>query len=442
MTQEQANLTRRASGNGYETALFSENPLFGSTTGFNDCVDTTHDFIDQKLLPSEFTPATVVDELTASEVAQVLQNIFTGTRKLTDLINTGYTAYRQFFDSRTTYPHHGNRVISHLKSYLTAQTDPVLTVTNLLDPHNPYYGSPPRQPLTHSREEDDALRNRRSNLIYLLTDDPIPEEIRDVFNDWESCFDVEQNIYTQFSREADRLLKRWHDEQTSRFENDLVIVLGDHGQLFGAEDEVGHYTSLHPHGIHVPLAVDPPAGWDSSEQTISEPVSIAGLGQALLEVVTGTVTDTSNFVTAVRNHSRGPTDGVLACVDGPTVEVPLLYATDRFDDERVTERCVRKVAHITREYVDVYQCHWNDNDINATSYRYTESTREPAPERDTPPAPNAIEEWVTNAPDLCNVSSHGAKPDSTRPEADDVRAHKGAERPEAVTERLKNLGYR
>jgi hypothetical protein len=80
--------------------------------------------------------------------------------------------------------------------------------------------------LPHSAERDEALRNRQSNLLYLLTDDPIPEEIRDVFSDWEACFSVEKSIYEVFSREGDRLLKQWHDKQTTNFEDNLIVVVG------------------------------------------------------------------------------------------------------------------------------------------------------------------------------------------------------------------------
>lgn len=427
VTTEHADLPQRANDNEYETALFSENPQFSSITGFDDCVDVVHDFIDWKLLPSEFTPMTAVDELSISEGVGLARNILSRPNRMSNLVNTAYTAYRKFSDRRSEYPHHGERVISHLESYLSGRTEPTLTVTNVLDPHNPYWGSPPSQPLVHTPTEDEALRNRPS-MVYRLTNDPIPEEMRGAFSDWGSCFDVEERIYETFCRETDRLIKRWHDKQTSRFEEDLIVVVGDHGQLFGAEGAVGHSTSLHPHGIHVPLAVDPPAGWDASERTISDPVSIAGLGRALMEVVDGAVTSTTGLIDVVTNYSRGLNDTVLACVDGPTIDVPLLYEIDRFDDELVTELCVRKVACIRDEYVEVYTCHWNDENIDSTSYRYTETDRKPVSERDTPPVPDAIEAWLTSAPESYEVPSHVG--DSEK------------ERPQPITQRLKDLGYR
>jgi hypothetical protein len=428
ITQEDARLSRRANENGYETALFSENPRFSSVTGFDDCVDAAYDYISWKLLPSEFTPILAADELSTRGAVRLFREIFSRPNSISNLVNTGYTAYRHLTDRRSEYPHHGERVISHLESYLSDRSDPKLTVTNVLDPHNPYWGSPPGLSLTHSQEEDEALRNRQSDFLYLLTDEPIPEKIRGVFGDWKRCFAVEERVYEEFCRYTDRLMKRWHDEQTSRFEEDLVVALGDHGQLFGAEGEVGHSISLHPHGIHVPLMLDPPAGWDASERTVSDPVSIAGVGRALMDVVTDDIASTAGFVDAITEYSRGPNDAVLACADGPTATVSRLYETDRFDDERISERCVRKIACVRDEYVDVYSCQWNQQDVTVRSYRYTEVDREPVPERDTPSLPSDIDAWITETPESYEASNHIAEPEE--------------DQPEAVTERLKDLGYR
>ena len=424
--REHAHLTRRANENGYETAVFSENPQFSSLTGFNDCFDIVHDFIGWKLLASEFTPKYALDDLSLEGCRRLIWDILSQPNRIPNLINTAFTAYRYFSDQQHEFPHHGKRVISHLCSYLSEKSDPTLTVTNILEPHNPYWGSPPSQQSPHTPAEDEALRNRRSGR-YQFTDKPIPAEMCDVFDDYEDVFAVEERIYEAFSREADRLIQRFHDERTSLFEEDLIILVGDHGQLFGAEGEISHSTSLHPHGIHVPLAIDPPAGWTAPERTISDPVSIAGLGRALTDVVANEISSTAGLIDSISKYSRRPHGAVLACADGPTANVSRLYSVDRFDDDLVRKKCIRKVACIYDEYVDVYSCHWDNKSTNAISYRYSETDREPAPERDTPPAPSDIEAWVTRSPDYY---------DRTR------RADNQAEAPpEAVKQRLAKLGY-
>ena len=418
---------RRATENGYETALFSENPQYSSITGFDDCFDVVHDFIGWKLLPSEFTPKYALDELSLDGCRRFIWDILSRPKRLPNLINTVFTAYRHFSDQQREFPHHGGRVISHLCSYLSERTGPTLTVTNVLEPHNPYWGSPPGQQASKTPAEDRALRNRRS-ARYEFTNKQIPAKMRDAFSDYKEVFAVEERTYEAFSREADRLVQRFHDELTSRFEDDLIILVGDHGQLFGAEGNVGHSTSLHPHGIHVPLAIDPPAGWTAPERTISDPVSIAGLGRTLIDVVTNEVTSTAGFIDSISEYSRGPHGAVLACADGPTFNASMLFDADRFNNNLVEKKCLRKVACIYGELVDVYSCHWDEISVTNTSYRYSETDRKIAPERDPPPVADDIESWIIQTPDYYNPGSRVNDPSETQAEA--------------VTQRLEELGYR
>ena len=424
--REHGRLMTGANENGYETALFSENPQFSSITGFDDCFDVVHDFIGRKLLPSEFTPKYAIDELSLDGCRRLTWDILSQPNRLPNLVNTAFTAYRHFSDQKHEFPHHGDRVISHLCSYLSERTEPMLTVTNVLEPHNPYWGSPPGQQPPQTPMEDEALRNRRSGR-YQFTNKQVPPEMRDAFSDYEEVFAVEERIYEAFSREADRLIERFHNELTSRFEEDLVILVGDHGQLFGAEGEYSHSTSLHPHGIHVPLAIDPPAEWTAPKRTISDPVSMAGLGRALMDVVANDITSTAELIDSITEYSRRPNGAVLACADGTTTNALRLFDVDRFEDDLVKKKCVRKVACIYDEYVDVYSCHWDNKNVNVTSYRYSETDREAAPERDTPPVPNDIKAWITQTPDYYDSVSSVDDPDEVHSEA--------------VKQRLEKLGY-
>jgi hypothetical protein len=300
-------------------------------------------------------------------------------------------------------------------------------VTNLLDPNNPYYGAPPGQSSSRSPEEEAALRNRTSNLRYLFTDDPLPEDARAVFGDWAGLFETEVEVYREFSQEADRLVKRWRDDQPARFDGSLVAVVGDHGQLFGTDGMAGHGLSLHPNEIHVPLMIDPPTGWERSDRTINAPVSIAGLGRALTDVVAGEVASTEAFIDAVNAYSRGPDGAVLTCVDGPTIEVQLL-AREEFDDELVDKHTVRKVACIYDDYVDTYECSWDDDTVAATSYEYAADHRTVRPDRETPPPPAEVAAWVRGSP-----KAEGD--DAARRTADETQSAE-------VQARLENLGYR
>jgi len=413
-----ATLPLEAREAGYRTAIFSENPMFSSKNGFDHYIDATYDDVHRKLLHVEFSPFGYMDEVTVEEGVSLVAEILSRPHRLKNTINTGYAAYRRFLKPDSPYPHHGEIVFSRLESYLEDQSEPTLTVTNVLDPHNPYHGTPPGVERARPPDELAALRAGDDNRDYLVTTSPPPEPVRSVYGDWETFFGAQEEVYEEYAGEADRLLESWHDDQTATFEDALVVVLGDHGQLFGADGMVGHHTSLHPHGVNVPLAIDPPSGWETTDRVVETPVSIAGLGRALVDVAVGEVGTTDALVRSIRDHSRESGEGVLACADGPTWEVPVLYDDDRYDDDLVENLCVRKVAVVREEYVDVYESQWNENEITSASYTYTQDGREITPDRETPPAPDDVEEWLIESYDV----------------DDEGRT--------AVTDRLEALGYR
>jgi hypothetical protein len=240
-----------------------------------------------------------------------------------------------------------------------------------------------------------ALREGDDRRIYLLTNENPPEAVSSVYDDWGMFYDAQELVYEEYAQEADRLLKEWKSTQTARFKEDLIVILGDHGQLFGAEEMVGHQTSLHPHGINVPLAIDPPGKWEAQEQTIEAPVSIAGVGRALIDVVAGEIKTTKQLVDAISDHSQDSNGAVLACADGPTWSIPSLYEDDRFDDTLIDRLAVRKAAFIRRGRVDIFQSPWDSETIESNSFIYTQESRDSIPEHDTPPISDDIKEWLT-----------------------------------------------
>ncbi|GAA3867606.1 hypothetical protein GCM10022627_17860 [Haloarcula argentinensis] len=270
----------------------------------------------------------------------------------------------------------------------------MLTVTNVLDPHNPYHDTPPEMKESRPQPELEALRAGDDNRIYLLTSEDPPEGVSSIYDGWESFFHAQESIYEEYAQEADRLLQEWHNAQTNRFKEDLVVILGDHGQLFGAEEMVGHHTSLHPHGINVPLAIDPPHNWKTPTKAIDTPVSTAGVGCALMNVIAGEIETTKELVNNISYYSQDSNGAVIACADGPTWSIPALHEDDRFDDSLIDKLAVRKVAYIRDERVDIYRSPWDTETIESTSFTYTQDARNSVPERDTPPITDDAEEWL------------------------------------------------
>lgn len=394
-----ARLSRKAKEEGYETTIFSENPTFSSHTGFDHFIDNTHDDIQRKLFLSDFSPHNHIDEIDFKSIISLLQTISSTPNRYRNLANTAYASYLEFTNRSKLYPHHGERLISHLESYLTDQNSPSFTVANILEPHNPYHGTPPGAGESRDRRELDALKAASDNRVYLLTDEDPPESAQSVFGGWETIHNTQECIYEEYATESDRLLTKLRDSKSETFDESLVVIVGDHGQLFGAEGLVGHHTSLHPHGINVPLAVSPPSEWRVPEVTVTDPVSIAGLGQALMDVCSGEICTTDRLIERIRNYSRECNDAVITCSDGPTWAMSSLYGNDRYDRRKTDALGVRKVACIRDDRVNLFQSSWDSAEIEATSYMYIDDSREIIDQSD-PSVPQKIDAWLRKRYDL------------------------------------------
>lgn len=61
------------------------------------------------------------------------------------------------------------------------------------------------------------------------------------------------DVYQAQIKYVDRIVSQWLTQAAATLSDSPVVVIGDHGQLFGEEGMVGHHTSMHPAGIGVPV---------------------------------------------------------------------------------------------------------------------------------------------------------------------------------------------
>jgi hypothetical protein len=204
-----------------------------------------------------------------------------------------------------------------------------------------------------------------------------------------------ERVYDAQVRYLDYLIEAWFDATGDVLDESLVVVTGDHGQLFGEENQLGHQTSLHPHGVHVPLFVDPPASW-MTPWRIETPVTWVGLSHALGGVVDGSVRNTEAFVDAVVEESR--TDGrVVVCADGPTYDLDALRET--YGDDAVASVTVRRVGFVEQDTMTVYESGWHESAVRRRIYDLYDGTREQRDETTgaTPEEPYAA--WLRDGGD-------------------------------------------
>ena len=393
----QAILPDRAREAGYRTALFSENPTFSTATGFHHGVDFVDDSIHRKPYPSPFSPDTYVDEIGVDAALTLLREVAGRPNKAANLANLVYGFATALSDpDPTAYPHHGERVFDHLRRFVARnETEPLFCLANLLDTHNPHHAPPEigaeALGISVPTAERRALAAANDDRLYMLDDADLPAETRAWFDSWEAVFERREDVYDAQIRYFDHLLERWFEGVADRIlDESLIVVTGDHGQLFGEEGQLGHQVSLHPHEIHVPLSVSPPASWET-DVAVTTPVSWLGLSHALGGVVEGVITDTEAFADALAEGSR--TDGqVVVAVDGPTWNVAELR--ERYDDDAVDSVCVRKAGFVESETMTVYESAWGESTVRERVYELRGGSRTLRDESEDVTLEGRCGEWV------------------------------------------------
>lgn len=370
---DQARLPERARANGYATSLFSENPTFGPARGFHNGVDYCDSEINYKLLPSGFSPAQVTDERSLAGARRIAREWLRRPQRLRNGINLAYgflEGLRQ--PDPVKYPHNGDRVVDHLLSYLEDRSGPQLSFVNLLDPHNPHHSMPPPEgadPLgLEVRPEESAALAAVSSKAVVLTDRDPPPAVSREFDTWEAVYERQEEIYEGQIRYTDWLIERFATAVPERFEDALFVVTGDHGHLFYEEGQVGHHSSLHPGGIHVPLFVSVPSGWDDSDRVIEQPVSLVDLARAVSKVVEGEIRDTDAFVGELAG-----TEEVIVVANGPMWDVEQLY--EEYEAGPVDELAAKRVGVFRDGTMVEYERPWRSETLTRTEYVYEDRTR-------------------------------------------------------------------
>ncbi|WP_433630300.1 sulfatase-like hydrolase/transferase [Halomicrococcus sp. NG-SE-24] len=403
---KETKIPEKARDNGYETALFSENPTFSRKTGFDAGIDQVNDGIDQKPYRSTFSPTTAIDEISPSAAIQLMVAVAKGSNTYRDLFNTFYAAFNRIRDiDSSSYPHHGDRVLNHLSDYIVSMDTPKLCFTNLLDTHNPHHAPPEIGAellnVHISKKERELLSLANDNREYLLGDGELPEKTERMFGDWETVFQRRYENYRCQARYVDKLLENWAEENPHLWEESLVVVIGDHGQMFGEENMVGHQTSLHPAGIQIPMFINYPKSWPEAADTpavVEKPVSLRGLSHGIQGVVDQSIDTREDFVQKVVD-TRDIDQNIVSVVDGPTWSVDPLREEEKFYNQKIDQVAVRKVGIIAQEYMTVYQSQWDSNEIQSTTYELSNYDRTENPELEAHEIPESYKMWLQRSPD-------------------------------------------
>ena len=159
--------------------------------------------------------------------------------------------FREFVDGPVSSP---PRLVEAFKAWLPAQQDRLFVFVNFLDPHEPYEPPPPLNDLFPTRHPEFGTWITRA--IY-AEKRPVTKELVEHFT---SQYDGE---IVFVDRSLDALLETL--KRNRRYDDALIIVTSDHGELLGEHGLGGH--ALYPFEplVHVPLLVKYPHGRRAGE---------------------------------------------------------------------------------------------------------------------------------------------------------------------------------
>jgi arylsulfatase A-like enzyme len=253
--------------------------------------------------------------------------------------------------------------------------------------------------------------------MYLFTPDKrLPKQTQAYFETWDDVFKARSDVYKSQIRYFDFLVEDWYNAVSNEFhEETLLIVTGDHGQLFGEENRAGHHTSLHPSGINVPLYISFPSGWESQSHEISDVTSWNSLTEAIIETMDGEINSAKEFISALTKAERA-----VVTVDGSGYDVSEIKSDNRFNNnlvENINE--TRKVGFVEEDSMTVYESKWGQTSIQRRKYTIGDASREL---KETTPEwndhlPQDIEMWLREESDVGASQNVANGPISDRLEA-------------------------
>jgi uncharacterized sulfatase len=226
------------SGTGYQTALFSTNPYIGEETGLNRGFDYT-------------------------ETVAMQRSNYTSVNSVT--YDTIRTALRRLRNSRTLSPASVKRELASAQNDLleyrmsrwftqnATQTQPFFTYAHVPSPHHPY------QPVGRlldrvapERERSVSEALTQVNEIYASTD-AIYRQMAEGLDFSERTWERIQLLYDAEIRYADNTVRNIVNKATEVSDRPLlIVVVGDHGDLFGEHGLIGHNLVLHDGVTRVP----------------------------------------------------------------------------------------------------------------------------------------------------------------------------------------------
>ena len=257
---------------GYQTSCYSSNAWITPYTHITDGFDAQDNFF--KAMPGQFLSGPLARIWKAMNDHERLRGLADGVVAMGTRINDRLAAGNDE-DSKTP------AVVDQTMEFIDDADGSFFSFINLMDAHLPYH--PPDEfveEFAPGVDSEDVCQNSKA---YNCGACDINEE------EWEDI----RGLYDAEIRHMDEQVGRLFDwlRKTGRWEETMVIVAADHGELHGEHDLYGHEFNIYDPLVNVPLMVKHPdidAGRDDQlvelvdlYHTMLDATGVEGQGQSL-----------------------------------------------------------------------------------------------------------------------------------------------------------------
>ncbi|SFR32764.1 sulfatase [Halogeometricum limi] len=272
-------LAQTLSAAGYDTACYSSNAWITPYTHLTDGFSDQDNFFE--VMPGEFLSGPLAKAWKTMNDNDALRAV---ADKLVSLGNTAheYLASGGGSDSKTP------AVVDRTKAFIDS-SERSFAFINLMDAHLPYH--PPEEFADEFAPGVDSTEVCQNSKEYNAGARDIDDE------EWEAIgglYDAEiAHIDDQLGRLFDWL------KETDRWDDTMVVVCADHGELHGEHDLYGHEFCLYDPLVNVPLMVKHPALEEERREDQVELVDLYHTVLDALDVEGGTPADPGDDVVAL-----------------------------------------------------------------------------------------------------------------------------------------------
>jgi uncharacterized sulfatase len=258
---------------GYKTALFTPNPYVSEATGLDKGFEKVKSV---KAVPLSYSPSH----------EDVLDYWREGLRRIIRSRTTDSNRIKH--DLKTTE----NEVLQrHTKRWLKSrgsENEPFFGYAHIPSPHHPYlpntdYADCFTDDIEFSTKEAYSLVED----IYYGGSDEIKQEIAtglDLSDDeWEAI----EAMYDATLRHLDHTVTEIVSTARNQSDDLILVVVGDHGELFGELGVIGHNLILHEKLTQVPMIVSGVPDVETDQKTITQQIDLT----RTLAEITGVVTE-------------------------------------------------------------------------------------------------------------------------------------------------------